>query len=116
MLRVFGISGTELAVLPMNKLASSMDKKTHRGCSWEACPVNSIMCHMRKIHGFPICIQRLLHDGTSLTARDKLGSPADLQLVLLDLANVSASIVAEELIEYAAMNGDIRIGLVERRS
>ena len=38
-------------------------------------------------------------------------SPADLQLVLLEPTNVSASIVVEELVEYAAMHGDVRVAM-----
>ena len=67
MLRVCGISGAELASLRRVETEELRD-------------VGGLKLHLRKLQGFPACLQELL-DGKRLEDATKLEVPWDLQLV-----------------------------------
>ena len=59
----------------------------------ELSDVGRLKQHLRKRWGFPVCVQRLLHDGTSLDDHEKLDvldSAVDVQLVLLPVSSSTA--------------------------
>ena len=47
--------------------------------------VATLKGHLREVHGFPVYLQQLVHDGSILDDDTKLAAPMDLQLVLLTL-------------------------------
>ena len=48
--------------------------------------VRDLKASLRSLHGFPLCMQQLLHNGNGLDDSTKLDAPIDLQLVLLTLS------------------------------
>ena len=66
MLRIWRMSGQEL-------LTGSMDAISD---------VGDLKASLRSLHGFPKCMQQLLHNGNSLDNSTKLDAPINLQLVL----------------------------------
>ena len=65
-LRVWGLSGEELATLDVGELSD----------------VRALKHHLRRIYGFPVCLQQLLHGETTLLDAAKLSKPMDIQLIL----------------------------------
>ena len=69
--------------------------------------------HLRSQHGFPVCLQQLLHNGRCLEDGAPLTGHVDLQLVLLSTLNPAQMPEAEcELLEYAADTGHVEVGRV----
>ena len=66
MLRIWRISGQELPAVSMEKVLDVRDLKAS----------------LRSLHGFPMCMQQLLHKGNSLDNSTKLDVTMDLQIVL----------------------------------
>ena len=67
MIHIWRISGEELAAVSTDRITSVRDVKQA----------------LKRLHGFPVFMQQLLHDGHSLDDCTRLASPCDLQLVLL---------------------------------
>ena len=86
MLRVWGVSGEELASLATEELSD----------------VAALKLHLRHLHGFPICLQELLHCSTRLLDAMLLDAPLEVQLYLK--ASGGQKEVEEEL-RYAVGNG-----------
>ena len=91
MLRIWRMSGQELP-------AVSMEQISH---------VEDLKALLRSLHGFPMCIQKLLHKGNSLDNSTKLDAPIHLQLVLLS-AEVQQLEAAKELAE-SCRKGDPKV-------
>ena len=92
MLRVWNLSGEELAAMTMEGLSD----------------VKNLKLELRALHGHPVSMQQLMHGGASLEDATKLDSPMDLQLViLLAGAQTDSDEVAEELVSYAAAEGHV---------
>ena len=97
MLRVWRISGEELAAINAQEVSDVRDLKKI----------------LRKLHGFPMCIQKLLHDGKALDSSTKLENPIDMQLVLLSLSSLAQQEeAANELTAYACEHGHVESGLL----
>ena len=61
--------------------------------------------HLQALHGFPVCIQRLLHAGDILEDSAEFNAPADIQLVLLRATSVAqVRHMSTELVESAEKN------------
>ncbi|CAE7366345.1 ANKRD17, partial [Symbiodinium sp. CCMP2456] len=90
MLRVWQISGVELAAIPAEELSDVLALKQH----------------LRVRKGLPVCLQELLHDGIRLQDSNKLGAPMDVQLVLLSLAK---GLEAAQELREAATKGEIEV-------
>ena len=86
MLRVWRISGEELATLTQEELSD----------------VAALKLHLRKLHGLPVCIQELVHRSTVLQDAAVLEVPLELQL-LLKPSPVQRHVVKE--LVYAASSG-----------
>ena len=80
MIRIWRISGQELTSISVDEISHVQDLKSS----------------LRRLHGFPICMQQLLRDSISLDNATRLDASIDLQLVLLA---PSASVAATELLE-----------------
>ncbi|CAE7218060.1 ANKRD17 [Symbiodinium natans] len=74
----------------------------------ELSDVRTLKQHLRALHGFPICIQQLLHDGHCLEDGCKLEAPMDLQLVLLTVSNTQGG-QAEAELGLAAIQGHVEV-------
>ena len=70
MLRVWRVSGEELACIPEAALSD----------------VRALKHRLRAEHSFPVSLMELLHEGSKLSDAAELHAPMDLQLVLLSLA------------------------------
>ena len=91
MLHVWSTSGQELAAMSMEELSD----------------VGTLKQHLRQQRGYPVCVQRLLHEGSFLDDADKLdalSSALDVQLVLLPVRSSEAQSeqLADELTATAA--------------
>ena len=65
--------------------------------------------YLRERHGFPVCLQQLLQNGRILLDFEPLEAPSDIQLVLLSVCSTTQRIdAARELIDYAAMQGNVK--------
>ena len=84
MLRVWSASGQELAEMTvdgfMNGLATVMALKHH----------------LRRLYGFPVCQQQIVHGGSCLDDHSTLNPPIDVQLVILSCPESNEA--AKELI------------------
>ena len=80
MIRIWRISGQELTSISVDEISHVQDLKSS----------------LRRLHGFPICMQQLLRDSISLDNATRLDASIDLQLILLA---PSASVAATELLE-----------------
>ena len=78
MLRVWRFSGELLADVSTDTFKDVRAKKDH-------------LC---KLHGFPVCTQRLVHDGCILDDATRVDKPIDVQLVL---ESISAPYVTLQL-------------------
>ena len=45
--------------------------------------------HLCELHGFPVSLQQLLHEGNLLDDGAELAAPTDVQVVLLNLSGLS---------------------------
>ncbi|CAE7828991.1 unnamed protein product [Symbiodinium sp. CCMP2456] len=79
MLRVQSISGEEIAALPAEGFRNVLELKRH----------------LRKLHGFAVCLQQLVCDGKCLPDEEPI-VPEDLQLVV-------ASVISQEQHDDAGM-------------
>ena len=87
MIRIWQMSGKELPAGSMDEISEVRDLKASIG----------------SLHGFPICMQQLLHKGNSLGDSTKLDAPIELQLVLLALSTMEQRVeVANELLRTCA--------------
>ena len=66
LLRVWGLSGEELASLAREELSD----------------VAALKLHLRQLHGFPVCLQELMHGSTRLEDAMVLDEHLELQLLL----------------------------------
>ncbi|OLQ03376.1 Kinase D-interacting substrate of 220 kDa [Symbiodinium microadriaticum] len=94
--RVWSIAGKELAAMNPSELKD----------------VKTLKRQLRRLHGYPLCLQQLLHNGNALEDAAKLDEAMTVQLVLLavcDTAQARANMdeVADELVEYAAGLGNV---------
>ena len=93
MLHVWRPSGQELAVVSAEDCKDAAALKEH----------------LRELHGFPVSLQLLLHEGNLLDDGAELDAPADVQLVLLNLSGLSqqdgsARLAIAELTDAAQWN------------
>ena len=96
MLRVWSVSGQELAAVPT-------------GDAFE--DVRGLKRHLRSQHGFPVCLQQLLQAGRCLGDLDPLAGPADLNLVLLSALGAEQMPQAKsELLEYVVDASHVEVG------
>ena len=65
MIRVWRVSGEELATVPAAELSDAV----------------SLQRRLRAKHGIPLCLQQLLYDGRKLVEHDKFDTPMELQLI-----------------------------------
>ncbi|CAE7296544.1 Ankrd17 [Symbiodinium sp. CCMP2592] len=98
MLRVWTVSGEELAALPVE----------------EQSDVRSLKRHLQQFHGLPRFRQRLLCNGSSLDDDARLVAPVDLQIVLLPFCH-SAQEQVEELIDLAKRGSLLQVEEVLQR-
>ena len=70
MLRVWGMSGAELCSLTKEELTEELKV------------VADLKLHLRKLHGFPPCLQELLDGSRKLEDAVTLETPWDMQLLL----------------------------------
>ena len=95
MLRVWSVSGKELAAVPTGQDVED---------------VVGLKGHLRSLHGFPACLQQLLHAGRCLEDGAPLAEPVDLQLVLLStLRRKQMHQGKNELFEYVADTGHVEV-------
>ena len=50
--------------------------------------VSALKQELRRLHGFPLCMQQLLHNDDSLDPAMKLEEPMDLQLVIVPISEM----------------------------
>ena len=81
MIRIWNISGEELAAVSVDSVKD----------------VIALKYALKKQHGFPLCLQQLLHNGSGLDNASKLDAPIDVQLVLLPVSTETQSAAASEL-------------------
>ena len=92
MIRVWRVSGEELATIPAEELSD----------------VVSLQRQLRAKHGMPVSLQNLLHDGRKLSEQDKIGVPLELQLILATCVQGTERKAAQELHE-AASAGEVEV-------
>ena len=96
MLRVWSVSGQELTAAPA-------------GTTFE--DVIQLKGHLRSKHGFPVCLQQLLHAGRCLEDGAPLVGLVEVQLVLLStLSRTQMPQAKREFLEYAASAGPVEVG------
>ena len=93
MLRIWQMSGQELPAVSMEEISD----------------VLSLKASLRSRHGFPLCMQELLHNGKSLINSTKLDAPIDLQLILLALSTEVQQDEAAKELTAACVQGDLEI-------
>ena len=92
MLRIWQMSGQELPAVSMAQISHVRDLKES----------------LRRQHGFPMCMQQLLHKGTSLDNSTELDAPIDLQLVLIPLSTHKLQLEAAKELAEACKQGDLK--------
>ena len=95
MLRIWSVSGQELAAVPTGDTFKD---------------VIDLKRHLRSRHGFPVCLQQLLEAGRCLGEYDPLVGPVDLQLVLLSALNAEQMPQAESEFIESAEDGLVEVG------
>ena len=93
MLRIWQVSGQELPAISMDEISN----------------VRELKALLRSLHGFPTCMQKLLHNGNTMDNSTKLDAPIGLQLVLLTLSTAVQQIEAAEELTAACVQGDLKI-------
>ena len=83
MLRLFRVSGEELAAMSTEDLED----------------VSALKHHLRSLYGFPLCLQQLLHENATLKNGDQLCASMDVQIVLSSEPQLHE--VADELLASA---------------
>ncbi|CAE7862404.1 unnamed protein product [Symbiodinium microadriaticum] len=75
---------------------------------------------LRKMHGFPVCLQQLVCDGSCLKDDDRVKAPAELQLVLVAVSRKSDKAqlrkVEAELAEVAGSDIEVLRGMLQVRA
>ncbi|CAE7700663.1 mask [Symbiodinium pilosum] len=90
MIHVWTVSGQELPAISLEDVRDVRDLKST----------------LRRLHGFPICMQQLLHNGNSLEDSTQLGPSSDMSMQLVLSAPSSAKQpreAANELLEACEM-------------
>lgn len=94
MLRVFAcVSGQELLAVSTEELGD----------------VKTLKSRLRELHGFPLCLQRLVKDGQVLDDSLQLEEPWDLQLLLASLTPEKQVEARSELRDFAASTGNVDV-------
>ena len=93
MLRIWRMSGQELPAVATAGISDVWDVKAE----------------LRSLHGFPLCMQQLLHRGQILDNSTTLDGPIDLQLVLLRLSSKVQQIEAANELVTICMQGNLEI-------
>ena len=88
MFRVSMLSGEELTTMSEQELGE--DRTLY-----------ALKHRLREQHGFPVCLQSLLHDGMKLEDHLELKAPMDMQLLLLSVPGANLFEVTEELMDAA---------------
>ena len=84
MLRVFSIAGEQLAAASVEEIED----------------VRELKSALRQLHGFPLCLQKLLCNGSPLQDADRFDSTTDIQLLLLSVStDAQRNAAGRELIE-----------------
>ena len=92
MIHVWTVSGQELPAISLEDVRDVRDLKST----------------LRRLHGFPICMQQLLHNGNSLDDSTQLGASSDMSIQLVLSAPSSAKQPREELLEACEM-GNLQV-------
>ena len=96
MLRIWSVSGQELAAVPEGDMFKD---------------VFDLKCHLRSRHGFPVSLQQLLHAGRCLEDGACLVGPVDLQLVLFSSLRPEQLPQAQrEFAQYVGSTGHAEVG------
>ena len=71
--------------------------------------VRALKLYLRDLHGFPFCLQQLLHNNSILDDSSKPEGPAEIQLVLLQVKSKSErhSMACAELLEICTAQTDL---------
>eukprot|EP00439_Symbiodinium_sp_Y106_P057419 s1119_g8.t1 len=93
MLRVWSASGQEFAARSMEQFEN-------------AAAVKEFLC---EVHGFPVYLQQLLHEGNLLVDDDKLAGPMDVQLVLLTISDPATRLLAEDDLSKALRSNHVEM-------
>ena len=91
MFHVWQISGQELPAISRDWISQVQDLKDS----------------LRRLHGFPMCMQRLLHNGIRLNNRTKIDPPLDLQLILVAPSTDAEQLEAEKELASICNQGDV---------
>ena len=67
--------------------------------------VRDLKASLRSLHGFPKCMQQLMHNGNILHNRTKIDVPIDLHLVLLQLSTEELRLEAAKELAEACCHG-----------
>ena len=93
--RVWSMSGEQLAAVSVDKVRSGVHSKGS----------------LRILHGFPLCMQRLLYNGKLLHNWTELTAPIDVQLILQPLStDLQQHTAAQELVTFACKHGQVADG------
>ena len=92
--RVWSMSGEQLAAVSVDKVRSGVHLKGF----------------LRILHGFPLCMQRLLYKGQLLHNWIELTAPIDVQLILQPLStDLQQHTAAQELVTFACKHGKLQM-------
>ena len=91
MLRIWQMSGQELSAISIEEISDVWDMKAA----------------LLRQHGFPKCMQQLLHNGINLDNSTKLDEPIDLQLVLKPLSTEAQRLEAATELVASCAQGDL---------
>ena len=93
MLRIWQMSGQELPPVRMEEISHVKDLKAS----------------LRSLHGFPRCMQQLLHNGNSLDNSTKIYAPMDLQVVLLAILDDAQQPQAAKELAESCESSDFKV-------
>ena len=93
MIRIWKLSGQELPAVSTEEISNVLDLKAS----------------LRSLHGFPMCVQRVLHNGNSLDNSTKLDVPIGLQLVLLAFSTEEQQAEAAKELAESCGKGDLKV-------
>ena len=71
--------------------------------------VRGLKASLRSLHGFPMCMQQLLHNGNGLDNSTELNAPIDLQLVLLVPCSEAQQYEAAAELAESCDKGDLKV-------
>ena len=92
MLRIWRMSGQELPAVSTEEISDVKDLK--------AC--------LRILHGFPMCMQQLYHNGNNLDNSINIDTPMDVQLVLLAPSSPAHQTEAKEELAESCQQGRLK--------